>query len=238
VDLKVIPGALVASVISSFLAGWGPTLMWPGYASAVWSYLFLNSVLLGILCGITARLYASTFGWTKKTFKDVKLFQPLKPALGGLMVGLLGLLYPQVLGLGYGWLQVSVSMQTSWLAIPLWIIITLPIAKLLATSLCVGSGGIGGIFGPGMIIGGLLGEAYWSVLHALPLPVGIIPGTPAIFVVIGMVALLGPIARTPVAVTAMVANLTGNVLFVPAAVCALIVSSWIVQGATIYPSQQ
>lgn len=142
-----------------------------------------------------------------------------------------------MLGLGNGWLQVSTSLPTSWLTIPLWIIIVLPVAKLLATSLSVGSGGIGGIFGPGIIIGGLLGAAYWSALHVLPFPAGVMAGTPAIFVMVGMVALLGPIARAPVAVTVMVANLTGNVSFVPAAVCALIVSSWIVKGTTIYPSQ-
>ncbi|MBO0778014.1 MAG: chloride channel protein [Ktedonobacteraceae bacterium] len=233
-NLKVIPGALISSIIASSLNGWGPTLIWPSHVSATWSHLFWTSAVLGLVCGVTGRLYAFALSWTKQTFKKAKVLEPLKPVLGGLLVGLLGLVYPQVLGLGNGWLQVTISLPMSF---PLWIIIALPIAKLLATSLCVGSGGIGGIFGPGMIIGGLLGAAYWSVLHILPLPAGIIADTPAIFVMVGMIALLGPIARTPVAVTVMVVNLTGNVSFVPAAVCALIVSSWVVKGTTIYPSQ-
>ena len=238
-NLKVIPGALLASTISCGLTGWGPVLIWPGQPSTVvWWHLDWMSIGLGLLCGGTGLLYASILSWTKKHFKKVNLLDPLKPTLGGLLVGLLGLACPQVLGLGDGWLQISISQPANWLAMPLWIIITLPVAKLLATSLSVGSGGIGGIFGPGIIIGGLLGAAYWSVLHMLPFPVGLIGDTPAIFVAVGMVALLGPIARAPVAVMVMIANLTGNVSFVPAAVCALIVSSWVVKGTTIYPSQQ
>ena len=50
------------------------------------------------------------------------------------------------------------------LAIPLWMVLILPFAKILATSLSIGSGGSGGIFGPGMVIGGMLGAAFWRSL--------------------------------------------------------------------------
>lgn len=237
-DLQVIPGALLASTLSTGIAGWHPVLTWPGHVGAFWPYLFCESALLGLLCGLTGRLYAASLSWTKKTFKEATRVGPLKPALGGFLVGLLGLLCPQVLGLGDGWLQMSLSLSTSTLPFPLWMIIALPVAKLLATSLSVGSGGIGGVFGPGMIIGGLLGAAYWAVLHLLPASMESMAGPSAIFVLIGMVAFLGPIARTPVAVTIIVANLTGTISFVPAAACALIVSSWVVKGTTLYPSQR
>ncbi|MBO0781391.1 MAG: chloride channel protein [Ktedonobacteraceae bacterium] len=237
-ELKVIPGAFLASTIACGLAGWGPTLIWSGHVGAPWPSLLWQSALLGLLCGLTGRWYAAALRWGKHIFNAINVFPFLKPALGGLLVGLLGVACPQVLGLGDGWLQVSLNLGVNWGGIPLWLIMALPVAKLLATSVSVGSGGIGGIFGPGMVIGGLLGAAYWSVLHVLPGSVGILERSPALFVLVGMVALLGPIARTPVAVTVMVVNLTGTVSFVPAAVCALAVSCWIVQETTMYPSQQ
>ncbi len=117
-DLQVIPGALLASTLSTGIAGWHPVLMWPGHVGAFWPYLFCESALLGLLCGLTGRLYAASLSWTKKTFKEVTRVGPLKPALGGFLVGLLGLLCPQVLELGDGWLQMSLS--TSALPFPLW----------------------------------------------------------------------------------------------------------------------
>lgn len=74
-------------------------------------------------------------------------------------------------------------MTDRLLAIPLWIVLLLPFAKIVSTSLSIGSGGSGGIFGPGMVIGGFLGAAVWRLLH------GFAPGlpiSPAPLVIVGM----------------------------------------------------
>ena len=68
--------------------------------------------------------------------------------MGGLLVGLLGLAVPEVLGSGYGWVQEALS-RDGLLAMSLWVVLTLPLLKILATSLSIGTGGSGGIFGPG-----------------------------------------------------------------------------------------
>ena len=86
-------------------------------------------------------------------------------------------------------------------------VLVLPFAKILATSLSIGSGGSGGIFGPGMVIGGMLGAAFWRLGHGV-LPR--LPHSPAPFVIVGMMALFGGIAHAPLAVMLMVAEMTGN----------------------------
>src|SRR5205807_5787065 len=108
----------------------------------------------------------------------------IKPAIGGLLVGLISLVVPQTMGTGYGWVQVS--MGSGLLSLPLWIILILPFAKIVTTGLSIGSGGSGGVFGPGMVIGGMLGAMIWRLCyHVLP---GL-PATPAPFIIVGMMAL-------------------------------------------------
>src|SRR6478609_8327493 len=117
----------------------------------------------------------------------------------------MALVLPEVLGSGYGWIQQSMA-RGDLTAIPLWVVLLLPFAKILATSLTVGSGGSGGIFGPGMVIGGMLGASFWRLGHDV-LPN--MPGSAAPFVIVGMMALFGSIAHAPFAVMLMVAEMTG-----------------------------
>ena len=98
-------------------------------------------------------------------------------------------------------------MGSGLFSIPLWVILILPFAKIVTTGFSIGSGGSGGIFGPGMVIGGMLGAAVWRLsYHVLP---GL-PDTAAPFVIVGMMALFGSIAHAPLAVMLMVAEMTGN----------------------------
>jgi CIC family chloride channel protein len=162
----------------------------------------------------------------------LKLPNWLKPAIGGLLVGLIGLVMPQALGMGYGWVQVS--MGQGLLSLPLWVILLLPFAKILTTGLSIGSGGSGGIFGPGMVIGGMVGACFWRLCyHVFP---GI-PDTPAPFVIVGMMALFGGIAHAPLAVMLMVAEMTGNLSMLAPAMIAVGIATILVGGTTMYTSQ-
>src|SRR5258708_3697495 len=169
-------------------------------------------------------------------FPYTTLFRSLprwvKPGIGGLLVGLIGLVLPQALGMGYGWVQVS--MGPGLLSLPLWVIIALPFAKIVTTGLSVGSGGSGGIFGPGMVIGGMLGATVWRLCyHVLP---GV-PTTPAPFVIVGMMARFGGIAHAPLAVMLMVAEMTGNLSMPAPAMIAVGIASIIVGDVWTYASQ-
>ncbi|MGZ6545473.1 MAG: chloride channel protein, partial [Actinomycetota bacterium] len=156
----------------------------------------------------------------------------VKPAVAGVLVGLIGLAIPAVLGTGYGWVQQAMSSQL--LGIPLWIVLALPFAKILATSLSIGSGGSGGIFGPGMMIGAFLGASIWRLLA--PIAPGV-PLSPAPFVVVGMMASFGAIAHAPIAVMLMVAEMTGSLELLAPAMLAVGVAVLVVGDHTIYTSQ-
>jgi CIC family chloride channel protein len=188
--------------------------------------------VLGILCGLVGILYARTFYGVSDLFHRLRLPRFLKPALGGVCVGLMGLAVRGSLHTGYGWVQISMSREL--LTLPLWIVLVLPFAKILATSLSIGSGGSGGIFGPGMVIGGMLGASFWRVGDGV-LPQ--LPNSPAPFVIVGMMALFGGIAHAPLAVMLMVAEMTGNLSLLAPAMVAIALSTMLVGDNTIYTSQ-
>lgn len=184
--------------------------------------------LLGAVGGLGGLLYARVFYGVEGAFHRSHLPRWLKPALGGLLVGLMGLVIKGSIHTGYGWVQIS--MTDELLGLPLWIVVLFPFAKILATSLSIGSGGSGGIFGPGMVIGGMFGAAFWRLGHDV-LPQ--MPESPAPFVIVGMMALFGGIAHAPLAVMLMVAEMTGNFSLLAPAMVAVAVSTALVGNRTI-----
>lgn len=187
--------------------------------------------LLGLLAGLVGRLYARVFYGAIRSRRRLPGGEVWKPAAGGLLVGLLALAMPQVLGTGYGWVQLA--MGAGLLSLPLWLVIALPAAKILATSLSIGSGGSGGIFGPGMVIGGFTGAALWRIVHGLPA----VPQDPAPFVVVGMIACFGSVAHAPLSVMLMVAEMTGTLEMLAPAMVAVGVAAAVVGETTIYANQ-
>jgi CBS domain-containing protein len=122
------------------------------------------------------------------------------------------------------------------LSIPLWIVLILPFARILATGLSIGSGGSGGIFGPGMVIGAFLGASVWRLFEPTFPSMG---HSPAPYVIVGMMSCFGGISRAPLAVMLMVAEMTGSLSIITPAMVAVGISWLIVRrnDDTIYRSQ-
>lgn len=231
----LIPG-FIASVVGYSIfgawAGWTPvfgeglglefrhpeTLIW--YAA------------LGIVAGIVGIVYVRAFYGVSRLFRRVRLPPHLKPAIGGIAVGLIGLAFPQVLSMGYGWIQLAIEGNTAQLAIGT--MAALVGLKILTTSLTIGSGGSGGVFAPGLYIGGMVGGSMWWLLHGR---VGWMPATPAPFVIVGMMALFGGIAKAPVAVMLMVAEMTGEFSMIVPAMAATSIAYLVTGDTRIYQSQ-
>ena len=189
--------------------------------------------VIGLACGAVGLLYIRNFYGLSAWFHRWSPARWVKPAIGGFMVGCIGLVIPGVLGTGYGFVQAGLDRQ-ALLAIPLWMILILPFAKILATSLSIGSGGSGGIFGPGMFIGGMLGAGIWRLLEPIA---PAIPADPAPFVIVAMMALFGSVAHAPLAVMLMVAEMTGNLSMLAPAMVAVGLATFVVGGKSIYRSQ-
>jgi H+/Cl- antiporter ClcA len=188
--------------------------------------------LLGVAAGIIGRLYSRGFYGMVRLRHRLPGPDSLKPAVAGVLVGLIGLAFPAALGTGYGWLQRGMLDGLPGLA--LWVVVAIPLVKILATSLSIGSGGSGGIFGPGMVVGGFVGLAVWRLLQ------GVAPGMPdraAPFIVVGMIACFGSIAHAPLGLMLMVAEMTGSLALLPPAIVAIGVATLLVGRDTIYESQ-
>lgn len=194
-------------------------------------------VVLGVVAAAVGYLYARIFYGTVALTGRLPGGKVLKPAVGGLAVGLLALVIPQILASGYGWAQKATDTE-SLMAIPLWIVLILPLAKIVATSLSIGTGGSGGIFGPGIVIGGFVGAALWRLGDLVDAPG--IPDSPAVFVVVGMMACFGSVAHAPLAVMIMVAEMTGSFSVIPCAMVAVGVAYMLISRSdvSIYRAQR
>ena len=190
--------------------------------------------LIGVLGGLVGLLYAKGFYGMADLFDQIELPRWVKPAIGGLLVGCIALVIPEVLGTGYGWIQQGLGPQL--LTLPLWIVLILPFARILATGLSIGSGGSGGIFGPGMIIGAFIGASVWRLFEPIVPSMG---HNPAPFVIVGMMCCFGSISRAPLAVMLMVAEMTGSLSILAPAMLAVGLAWFIVRRGddTIYRSQ-
>lgn len=205
--------------------------------TTTWQFAWM--ALLGVLAGAAARLYAGTFYGVMDFCRGLTIPRWLLPALAGFIVGLMGLAVPAVLGTGYGTAQEYLSAEAV-LAAPLVLLLVTPLAKIVATSLSIGSGGSGGIFGPGMVIGATLGAALWRVLVEVGEPLGFadsVGPSPAVYVVVGMAVVFGSVSHAPIAMLLMVAEMTSNLSLVPLAMVAMAGAALVVGDKTIYRSQ-
>ncbi len=237
--------ALIPGLISSVTAYgvFGSILGYePLFGYALQGYRFEDAshlvwfLTIGLLSGLVGLLYIRVFYGVTDTTRRLPGSRVVKPAVGGLLVGLLALAVPQVLGSGYGWVQEALGRETL-LSLPLWIVLTLPVLKIVATALSIGTGGSGGIFGPGMVIGGFVGAAVWRLTEPV---VSSVPDSPAPFVIVGMMACFGSAARVPLAVMVMVAEMTGGWAVVPGGMIAVAAAYLIVRhrDASIYRCQR
>ncbi len=211
--LYTMLGSLVAYVINGVFVGWQPLFQVPPDLSVPMFTDYIWYAVLGVGSGIVATLLPMVFYGMRDFFHKIPLPPHIKPAIGGLCVGLLALVLPQVLGGGYGWIQEAINGRLS-----LMLLLALIFAKMLAFALSVSSGGSGGVFAPSLVVGGMAGGFMAGLFHQ----------PPAAFVIVGMAAVFGGAARVPIATLLMVTEMTGGYqLLVPAALAVML--SYLVQ---------
>jgi CIC family chloride channel protein len=217
--------------------------------------LLLPLTVLAVVMVGASWMYVRTFYGVHQVFKKLPMPQILKPALGGLLTGLIGLVGYLALGrlsgpdaghnalgvlsAGYGYLQEVLQLETSRLE-TIWplvgLLLFVGLGKILTTSLTISSGGSGGVFGPSMVIGGTLG-AVVGLLGHLWLPNMISDPEVVMFAILGMASFFAASASTPVSTLIMVSELTSSYeLLVPSMwVCAL--AYLLSRGWSIYTQQ-
>jgi len=180
----------------------------------------LAALPLGLLGGAAAVGFQRLLQRTTAAFAALRLHPVVKPAAGGLLVGAIGLLWPEVWGNGF--LAVSEILHGT---IPLLdprralavSVLVLLVAKPVATACSVGSGGQGGVFTPAMFVGAALGALFAAAAQRLP---GV-EVAPAALVVVGMGGLVAGITHAPIAAVALLFEMTQDAgVVLPLAVCA------------------
>ena len=241
---EVIIPAGISSVVAyctfGLVFGWQPLFDTPPFAfDSPWQ--LGPYFLLAIVCAMMAMLYTRTFYGVHALFKRLPGPRVVKPVVGAFLTGVLGVsLYflfgreqtvLAVLSTGYGVLQEGLQHETTLSA---GLLMAVAFGKILTTSLTIGSGGSGGVFGPAMVIGGCSGGAVGTLFHQVwP---GLVPH-PASFVIMGMAGFFAAAAKTPFSTLIIVSEMTGDYrLFLPALwVCAW--SFLLLDRQSLYRSQ-
>jgi CIC family chloride channel protein len=227
---------LVAGVISSIISysvyasvtGWDPIFSFQpvSFTNPYELPLFILLAVIIMVCGI---LYTKFFNGIKLLFDKISLPFYLKPMLGGLLVGIIGFFFPAVLGTSYGSLQSALNGE---LAIPF--MLGLVVLKMVATSFTIQSGGSGGVFGPSLVIGGLLGGIFGYTVEMVA------PGTissPEAFVLVGMASFFSSVANVPVSSTILITEMSKSYGLVVPLIFASAIAYLGAQSWSIYKQQ-
>jgi chloride channel protein, CIC family len=235
-EFETLLPSFIASIVGYSVyaswSGWTPIFNIDTAFSFSHPWQLLGFAVLGVVCGLFGMLYGRTFYFIRDRFRVLKLPNYVKPAVGGLIVGIIGVFLPQILGMGYGWVQFAINGNAA--VLPLGIMIAVLFGKIVATSLSVGSGGSGGVFAPGLVIGGMVGGATWSLLHNFT---SLVPAEPAVFVVLGMMTLFGGIAKAPLAIMIMVSEMTGNYSLLIPSMVSVVIAYFLTGSSYIYEKQ-
>ncbi len=157
--------------------------------------------VLGALSGLVSYLFIKVLYFSEEFF-DNKLNFPeyLKPVIGGLGIGILALVFPQVMGVGYDSINSALHGDMIW-----YIALALVFIKIFATSLTLGSGGSGGIFAPSLFMGAMLGFFFGNIVHQIFPDITAGPGAYALVAMGGLVA---GTTRAPITAIIIVFELT------------------------------
>ncbi|RMG62622.1 MAG: CBS domain-containing protein [Calditrichaeota bacterium] len=196
----IVISSVVGTVVSRYYLGDHPAFPVPPY-ELVSPYELFFYALLGLVAGVIALLYIKVLYGTEDIFERLQIPGYVKPALGGLMVGLLGIFVPHIFGVGYGSMQTALSGKMA-----LTTMVLLIFAKIIATSLSLGSGGSGGVFAPSLFIGTMVGGALGSVVHQIfPQFAG-----PGAYALVGMGALVAGSTHAPITAILIIFEMTND----------------------------
>ncbi|MBK8099719.1 MAG: chloride channel protein [Planctomycetes bacterium] len=180
--------------------------------------LVLTALALGVFCGIGGILFRHVLKFGRQAFAATRLPKPLQLALGGMIVGVIGIWLPETWGNG---IEVINSIASGNSALTL--IASLFLWKVVATAATVGSGGLGGIFTPNLVIGAAFGSFFAAGIEALrgtPLAAGQVA-----FAFAGMAGLTAATMHAPVTAVVLVFELTRHYELTPTVMLCSIVAS-------------
>jgi CIC family chloride channel protein len=197
----VVMAGVAATVVSRGVYGEAQVFDIPQYA-LMSAAEFVPYVLLGLFAGLVAVGFTLFLYGQERAWERLSLPPWIKPAVGGLVVGLVALAFPEILGIGHLAMDRMLEGQVS-----LGLLLALGVMKIVATSLTLGSGGSGGVFVPSLFVGAALGGAMGiAVSQWAPFP----HGGPGAYALVGMGALVAATSHAPLTGIVIMFELTGD----------------------------
>jgi CIC family chloride channel protein len=197
----VVMAGVAATVVSR--AAYGPAQVFDIPRYAVESAAeFLPYALLGLLAGFVAVAFTLFLYGQERAWERLSLPPWFKPAVGGLVVGVVALAFPEILGIGH--LAMDRMLEGE---LGLGLLLALVVMKLVTTSLTLGSGGSGGVFVPSLFVGAALGGALGTAVGQwAPFP----HGGPGAYALVGMGAVVAATSHAPLTGIVIMFELTAD----------------------------
>ena len=220
----IVIASVTGTIISRIHFGDFPAFVVPDYM--IVSFLeFPAFAILGALSALVALLFIHGIFLVDGTWKRIPLPAWARPALAGLALGAIALIFPQVLGVGYGATNAALNESLG-----LTLLIALLVAKTAATVLCLGSGFGGGVFSPSLFLGAMLGGAF-GILAASVFPE--YGSTHGAYTIVGMSAVAAAVLGAPISTILIVFELTGSYEITMAVMVATVIASLITREAGV-----
>jgi CIC family chloride channel protein len=209
----------------------GGALFFPGPVGLSLPGELLPYALFGVVCALVGFLYVRTFyGSRDHLFKPLRIHKMLQPAVGGLMLGTIAYAFPQITDGGYGWVQMALEGKMIW-----WTMLLLVFLKIIGTSFTIGSGGSGGVFGPSVFIGAMLGGAFGYLGHQVA-PEWVV--NPNSFVLVGIGGFFAGVARTPISSIIIACEMSASYTLLVPLMLVSSTSYLLLRNTSLYEKQQ
>ncbi len=197
----VLISSVVASVVSRSLMGNHPAFMVPAH-ELVSSWEIPIYAVMGLALAFVAVGFTKTLDWSEDFWDNLKISPYIKPAMGGLLLGFVGLYYPQVFADGYETVTYALEGSLVW-----QLLVVLVFLKIVATSLTLGSGSSGGIFAPSLFMGAMAGGAFGFLVDLLFPGLGVNPGA---YALVGMACLVSGTTHAPITAILIIFEMTND----------------------------
>lgn len=232
--VPLVISSVFATIVSRAFLGSQPAFPIPAYAFENAAELVFY-LILGLLAGLVGILFIEGLYQAEDLFERIKVHPVFKPALGGLLLGALGVGFPQVFGVGYETVSGILEQRIGNLGLGLLgFLLLLALVKIAALSITLGSGGSGGVFAPSLFIGATIGGAF-GVLVNLAFPQVTAP-YPA-YALVGMAAVFSAASRATFTSIIMLFEMTRDYNIILPLMFACVVAdivAWLIYPDTIY----
>jgi CIC family chloride channel protein len=201
----IMLSAMVADVIARVFFGSAPFLtQLPAGIELNHIANYLLVALLAAIAGLLGIAFKNVLYKTEDVCDRLWGRRPdwARPAVGGIVLGLLLLAVPQLYGVGYPVMYAAFAGHYA-----LWFLVILAAGKMLACSLTIGIGGSGGVFAPSLFVGATSGMAFGMIVQHV---IGTAVGHPALYAIVGMGAVFASAARAPLTALASTVEMTGD----------------------------